>query len=542
MAFLHLALFQGVVSPLGRTLLLAHVGLFLLWQPFVRAESQLASPAAGAIILLIGAGLIWVSWWVMVLWVMLLAGTVGGQVFLYSARSPRLFHLIALAYLIAVLLVFVVPQAVPRLSAGGPVLQLAEYGLPVLFLAMALLPGSHGKEAGPGLIDLAYSALLILLLAVLVLGSVSLMALHGTDYISALLTTILTMAAMLFLLSWVWNPRAGFAGLGSIASRYMLSLGLPFEQWLHSLAALAGREEDPFHFLQQACCDMLGHMPGIVGGEWHAEGQHGRFGVEGEVSRTFAKAGIVLTLHARHDISPVLVWHFGLVTQLLGEFFRTKQRDRRLRDMAYVQAVHETGARLTHDVKNLLQSLNALVFAAQARGKEEPQALQEMFSRQLPLVAQRLQQTLDKLTHPVKDSSDPVPMADWWGALQQRYTERDIGFKGAAIDGFTVPGALFTNAAENLLQNALEKRALEPGIEISIEVGQQDGIPGLKVCDSGSPVPANIAANLGFRPVTSESGLGIGLYQASNAARLAGYQLKLISNQAGKVCFCLCGA
>jgi hypothetical protein len=38
-------------------------------------------------------------------------------------------------------------------------------------------------------------------------------------------------------------------------------------------------------------------------------------------------------------------------------------------------------------------------------------------------------------------------------------------------------------------------------------------------------------------PVSSESGYGIGLYQAARHAQVAGYCLELAENRAGRVCF-----
>ena len=40
---LHIAVFRGVADPWARALLLAHLGLLLLWQPFLRAEQRLHS-------------------------------------------------------------------------------------------------------------------------------------------------------------------------------------------------------------------------------------------------------------------------------------------------------------------------------------------------------------------------------------------------------------------------------------------------------------------------------------------------------------------
>ena len=56
LALLHVAVLRGVADPWARALLLAHLGLVLLWQPFVRAE-QRVSPVQG-LILMLGAFLV----------------------------------------------------------------------------------------------------------------------------------------------------------------------------------------------------------------------------------------------------------------------------------------------------------------------------------------------------------------------------------------------------------------------------------------------------------------------------------------------------
>jgi hypothetical protein len=48
-----------------------------------------------------------------------------------------------------------------------------------------------------------------------------------------------------------------------------------------------------------------------------------------------------------------------------------------------------------------------------------------------------------------------------------------------------------------------------------------------------------LAKSLLRAPVPSDSGLGIGLYQAARQAEAAGYALRLASNRDGEVCFAL---
>src|ERR1035437_7806099 len=81
LATLHLALWFGIHSPWARSLLITHIGLFLLWQPLWRGESKLRPGS----ILFIGAAsvvaLLWLNWWVLAFWVSGLFALVGGRVF-----------------------------------------------------------------------------------------------------------------------------------------------------------------------------------------------------------------------------------------------------------------------------------------------------------------------------------------------------------------------------------------------------------------------------------------------------------------------------
>ena len=538
LALLHLALAQGPAGWLGRTLMLVHLGLFLLWQPFVRAEARLAGQHVLVMGLVLTPALLLFNWWLVTAWLLLLAGVVGGRVFFHSRRSVRFYYLMALAYLILMLLVVVVPMALPeQLRLDANLVTLALYTLPVLIGTMAALPVDDRSDGGEEAIDLAYSVFLILLLAVVALGGVALTLLNGAGYLAGLFATVLSVALLLLAASWLWSPRAGFSGLGAMASRYMLSVGLPLEQWLHLLADLAYQEEAPDRFMQRACEGMVKLLPWVNGGQWRAENWHGHFGQPAQVTTEFIQGDIHVNLYTRTSLSPTLVWHFNLVAQLLARFYEAKQRDREVREMAYVQAVHETGARLTHDVKNLLQSLNTLVFAAQQENASMD-ALSGLLRRQLPQIASRLTHTLDKLKAPSLEIGASLPAAGWWARLQERYGQSGIEFQ---VEGnwqaLSLPENLFFSAVENLLQNALNKRQVEPDIRIVVCLKEVDGQAMLTVCDNGSPVPAAILGDLGTRPVVSENGLGIGLYQLARSASLNGYTFTVRSNLPGQVCF-----
>lgn len=539
LALLHLLVLQGIETGVGRTLLAVHIGLFILWQPFVRAEQRLSGLQLAGIILVVAGGIAWINWGLMILWVMVLAGIVGGKVFFFAARWTKLLYLLVLTYLVGMLLIFMVPQVLPPPFALPPAfLYLAEYGLPVLFIVMALLPVEPEAEGEAEVIDFVYSTFVFLLLAVLVLGSIAAMLLTRRGYIEALVSAIVVLSAVLLLLAWAWNPRAGFSGLSVFFSRYLLSMGLPFERWLHYLADHSQREDQPDKFLDDAFSNMS-RLPWVVGGTWRAGGSEGGFGRrEGRCSE-FHHEVLTLALYTRHPMSPALIWHFDLLVQLLGEFYQAKQRGLELQQLSYVKAIHETGARLTHDVKNLLQSLNTLCFTADSEGDEISPQFQALLRRQLPVISKRLQQTIDKLKRPSLESTQHVLFRRWWSGLRARYAQNGVVFEPEALAGDgVIPATLFNSVAENLLENALAKKQDCPELKIRISV-DPGALPGFAVCDDGAAIPDAVSADLFRSPVHSQTGLGIGLYQAARHAEFYRYVLGIESNQTGRVCFAL---
>ena len=79
-----------------------------------------------------------------------------------------------------------------------------------------------------------------------------------------------------------------------------------------------------------------------------------------------------------------MLLHLKLLTQMVGHFYDAKRREQAQRQNAYTQAIYETGARLTHDVKNLLQSLRSLCAAVDTSDADQAGALQALMQRQLP--------------------------------------------------------------------------------------------------------------------------------------------------------------
>jgi signal transduction histidine kinase len=540
LALLHVVALRGAEDLWARALMLAHFGLFISWQPFMRGEQRLSTAQIVGIAVVSLGILFFLNGWVLALWVSVLAGIVGGKVFLFQARGLRRFYLVVLFYLVALLLVWIVPSAVLSAAPRGEVALLAQYGLPLLFAVMLIIPVERDSAETPQIVDFFYATVLFLLLVVLVLGALAFMQIGRVDYVDALIYSLLILAAVLLVLSTAWDPRAGFSGLSMYFSRYLLSVGMPFEQWLFILAELSQLESKPERFLKEAAHG-LSRLPWVQGGYWQSATEAGEFGEVSKNSIEYTNQELHLRVFTRQKLSPSLEWHFHLLGQLLGEFYIAKLREQKLQQQTYVQAVHETGARMTHDVKNLLQSLNVLCAAAARESEQDSAELAALIRRQLPAITQRLQQTVDKLQKPQTDTGKFVQARAWWDGLLRTYQSHGIALDAAQIpETLLLPKELFDSAADNLLQNALRKKKLDPAIDIRAVFSCGDAVE-LRVCDSGAPVAAEVLKGLLRGPVPSDTGFGIGLYQASRLAEASGYSLSLSENARGHVCFSLRG-
>lgn len=532
---LHLALLGGVAEWWAKSLLLTHIGLFLLWQPLWRGESRLTP--GNALLLLAGSlvALYWLSWWMLAFWTSGLFALVGGRVFAFQSRWQRLHDLLMMGYLLAVLLFWIAPHLFGLAALEEPTRDLMELALPIMLAGMALVPYTQEKAGRTLAVDFIYSILLFMLLILLVLGSLSFMHQAGVDYFGALLRTLFSMALLLFLLGWLWSPRMGFAGLQPVFSRYFLNIGSPFEEWLKRMAEAEQQEQSPASFMLRAM-DLLAELPWLSGLSWECEEGHGTLGTSSPHRLEVCEQDLHLTLFSRRVIAPSVLVHIHLLTQLLGHFYQAKRREQSLREMARLQAVYETGARLTHDLKNMLQSLLALTAIAEQSAEQAQPVLQ----RQLPVLAQRIEATLAKLKVPQGEAeTEAVSLSAWWEGLRQRQQHRPLRWSATGnLSALRVPGTLFDSIADNLIDNACNKRLREPGVEIRVSLVAAPF--SLQVCDSGSAIPDTVAWQLLHTVVPSEDGLGVGLFQAARWAEQSGYRIALRENRPGAVCFELC--
>lgn len=531
---LHLALWWDFGGALSRCLILAHLGLFLMWQPLWRREQRLNWPSSIVFILATLAFIIWLDWGLITFWLLLLTGFVGGRV--TARRGTRYAYLLALVFLVSEILIGSVPAIVDVPTVNSAAWRILGYSLLAIPLGLLFVPDPKETDDSRLSVDFLYGLTVALLTCILAMGSLLGMYITGADYPVAVIQTILAIALFLLAISWLWTPMAGFSGLGQLWERYLQNVGTPFELWLGRLAELAHGHQTPEEFLDSAMAQLV-ELPWVAGVAWNDEESRGQRGGTRPAHFHFADGDLHITVYSHRHMGAALRLHGHLLLRLVGHFYRAKQREQELTRSTHLKAVYETGARITHDIKNLLQSLQTIAAAMQSSNEADGAELKRLLSRQLPHVSQRLQLALDKLQAPQNEQVVEGRSSEWWESLQARNAGNGIRFEADLSSDPLIPVDLFDSVAENLLENARSKRLSEPSLRILVRLETRDAGAHLRVADDGSQIDTLTARNLFKSPVSSRNGLGIGLYQAARYARERGYELTLSANAARDVAF-----
>ncbi len=541
-----LALHAGLVSDDGsgfqRVWMMVHFGLFLLWQPIFSTERELKVVTALLLLAITGAVIYRLDGWMLVLWVAILIGIMGGKVFTLQAARRSRFYLVAVFYLFTVLLIWTVPVSLLQLPAIPQALRgLVTIFLPVALVALAFLPFRAEDESTTQVFDFFYSLIVFQLVVVLILGSIAAMRVTENQYFQSVVLTVFAFSGALFVLAVLWGPRTGFGGLRTYFSRYLMSVGMPFELWMRRIAELSEAEISSERFLENAM-EEVEKFPWIIGGIWTTPDGPGRFGRNEGYDAHFKYHELEITFFTEIRLSPAMFLHLRLLAQVISEFYEGKRREQTLKQNAYMQAVYETGARLTHDMKNLLQSLSALTSAgvvARENDRRSKSDYQAMLERQLPVLAKRMQATLDKLQNPALGAANAIlPAKDWWKEVLLRQAGGGIEFTASGDLAVAIPSNLFDTILDNCLENARKKKEMEPALQIQVHLAA-DQAATLTITDTGSAIPSGAVDGLFRAPVTKSrrGGYGIGLYQAAKQAEQQKFELVLLSNVPGKVSF-----
>lgn len=473
--------------------------------------------------------------WFIALWIILLSGLTGGSALLNG--SQRSLYALSLVILILQLSLILTPRLFQLEVIDSQIEQLVSYALMLACGFIALSPNRKNRSIQ---IDYLHSAIISFGLFSFYLASILISYTSHIHYLQSMLITALSIAAFLLLLSLVYLPQSGLASIGQVWERHILNIGNPFENWVKQTSLLGkNRKITPELFLHNSIEHLL-TLSWVSGVEWRDTEQHQLQGEKSRYYTVFKENGISITLYSLIPMGTALKIHAQLLMQLMCFFYTSKLREISLKNQIHLKAVYETGAKLTHDIKNILQSLQALTGAVQA--SDEPEQSHQLMQRQLPLLTQRLQNTLDKLQTKTDTGTSMVNLEHWWKELQSRYHGRDIIFDGKITQTIFIDADVFDSVLENLLENARSKRRLTPQISISTQLFIQHDQAVITVCDNGEPVKPDKAPHLFKQIIPSSDGYGIGLYQSAQLAERNGYRLELVSNEVGKVCFRLSAA
>jgi len=361
-------------------------------------------------------------------------------------------------------------------------------------------------------------------------------------YIESLAISVIILSLFLLLTAFLWAPRAGFTGLAKLLEKYVLNIGGPFEEWFAHISTLeANTGLRPENFLS-ASLRYLMQQHWICGVSWQTDSANG---TEGELSPHQVEINdekLSLTIYTYTPVGPSLLLHSKLLLSILTFYYRAKLQEQLLLKQAHMQAIYETGSKLTHDVKNILQSTHTMTQIINDNDAQMQEKM-DVLKKQMPILTQRLNTTLEKLRAPAKTDSDSQTssgsLLQWWSQLQIRYTGRHISFSTDINNDLEIPVDMFTTVMENLLDNARNKRIREPDLQIFVALSNVNDQLQLSVTDTGSAIDPQIAQQLFKEVVSSQDGFGIGLYQCYELANNHGYELSVEDATEGHICFTL---
>ena len=459
----------------------------------------------------------------------LLAGMALAEALLADDFFAGIARLLAAALCLVALLFQLVPQATavgrfdPSLPAAG------IFAAAVLAEGVALLRRARRRATDP-----LFAAFLAVAVFAFAMTAAALaksapypaaIALAGAGFAAALAAAALLVAP--------FAPKRAAEVLASQA----FALEAPIEEWLRQLSEIARDQSDAEEFLRAAMRAFVS-LPGVRGAAWKTaeDAREKRLGEVGPRAPTIAVPPLTVRAQARGFSSPWTWFNHYLLLRALAEHYAAKQREERRRALHLVTAAHEAGARVAHDIKNILHALAALADVLErgdARGAD-------LARRQLPELRRRLRMALDKLRAPGDEPPSPtMDAAQWWERARVRFAHQAAEMKTAGeVAGLEIPARLFDRALDNFLENALVKRASGArNVWAELRAGN-DGAE-LRVGDDGPAVAAKTAGRLFARPVESQTGFGVALHHLSAEAEKTGWRAALESNEDGDVVFAL---
>ena len=527
-------LIWAVDEPLLRlALTFVLYGLFLLWQPLWSKEARVN----GSPVVLIAILFFLVTYFFpnesLVFAGLILSGLIGSR--LLGQTAFRSFDLLALLIITIEMAIGLVPDTFRQIQLPALFSDYMQTIVLVPVLLFYFAPNPDHQKQGRSQVDLMHGLLAATLLFIVLLGGIVINLLYGVDYIDGLLLTVFIVATLTIGISWFWNPGVGYSGIGVLWNRYAMTIGGPFETWINTLTTLIEeRYLTPGEYLEAAC-------EHLVENEWlnAIDWQFENFRIStGEKTGPWLEhrldEKLTVTLYFKADPGTALEQHTILLIRMAYQFYLAKLNQEKMRAQEHFATIHHTGARLTHDVKNILQSIKTSLDILEM--DDENTQSQKLLQTNLRQIGTRLESTLNKLKAPKLNTRvSLVDCGQWMERIRKQHNANQrIHFHADIENNVPVPVDLFDSVVDNLINNALKK---SPTTRVDLRLLSDNEIIVLSICDDGDAIESEIESNLFLQPVSSGSGMGIGLYQASIMAQAFQYQLELSQNEPGRVCF-----
>ena len=512
------------------TMLAVHIGLFLLWQPFLQHTIKIKSSTVLVLMLSVLASLYAGGVWAQIVWCLFLIGMLSS--YRLHQWQDRVIYFTAIILTMIHLFASLIPWVLLPKNDQVEILAVARYVALALTLILLLLPFKAGAVRSYSS-DIFYAIFTVGVLIFLFMSTALWMAYYQYDYYQALIVSSLTTAVGMILISLIFRPESDVGLFSRYRDRYLLNLGTPFESFLSDIASRVNTTDQVNDFLNNAFNRLL-ELDWIQGFQWQRTADEALTELKA-VGKTDGARQLIqydelsVSLFSDQPLGPSLATHSRLLVYVVYVFYLAKLREQQLTERAHLAAIHETGARLTHDIKNLVQSLSLMLSTAQISLSQPHE--QTVFLQNLGVISQRLQQTLSKLKNPRVINHEQVSLSAWYEQLTQRYTQHQIRFKQQLDNDHMVVREVLDTVMENLMDNAIRKQQQDATVNIDVSLEGFANEWFLTVTDTGQPVPSDQVAQLFSHPVESSAGFGIGLHQAWKQARQQGYVLSLKNNQ-----------
>jgi len=510
-------------------------GLFLLWQPLWSKDTSAQNPLYLLPILF----LLILSYFYpnesLIFFSLLVTGLIGSRLFSYN--TTRAFDLLAISILIIEMAIGIIPITFAQIELPPAFISTIQtlVFIPILLFFFAPIPDRSQQTRSQ--IDLMHGVLTATLLIIVLLGGIVINTLYGVEYIDGLLLTVFLVSTLALGISWFWNPGVGYSGLGVMWNRYAMTIGGPFETWINTLTTLIEETHITANEFLQAACDHLVDNDWLNGIHWQFDTftiQSGK--KDGIIFRHPLTEGIVVSIYFKSDPGQALRQHTILLIRMAYQFYLSKINQEKIQAEAHFETIHHTGARLTHDIKNILQSIKASLDIVQYQPYNNRQPLPtKLLQQNLNQISNRLESTLAKLKAPELSSAAPyVPVNAWLESFKTSHQLSKLRIRNDFELNHDIPSELFDSVINNLLSNSLAKEEVN---QVIIDLTSNNEMIAITICDDGKRMSEEIENQLFNKPVSSGRGMGIGLYQSAIMARTFNFELELANNQSGNVCF-----